>query len=85
MATDLQGEIEAFHRFLGERLERGIADFTIEASIDAFRAYQRDVEALRRELAPSLERAARGEGKEIDFDALRARMRQHLCAQGIPE
>ena len=85
MATVTLSELEAFHKFLGERIKTGRCDFSVDQSVEAFHAYQRELEQLREELAPALERSLRGDTKEFDPDALKASVAQELAEKGITE
>lgn len=83
MATIPESEMAAFHRFLGEKLDLGASEMTVEESVEAFRAYQRDVARLRQRLAPSIEQARRGESKPLDAEALIERVTRRLTEKGI--
>ena len=85
MATAGENEVLAFYRFLREQIERGESETTVQASVEAFRAYQRDVAGLRRHLAPSIEQARRGESKRLDAEALIERVNSRLYEQGIAD
>jgi len=85
MTTATLTELEAFHQFLSERLKNGDRNLSVDSSIEAFRAYQRDLQRLREELRPSLQRAARGEGREIDVDDIGRRGRERLAREGITD
>lgn len=85
MATVPESEMAAFYRFLGERIDRGASEMTVEESVDAFRDYQRDVARLRQHLAPSIEQAKRGESKPLDAEALIERVARRLPEKGIAD
>jgi len=61
MAPVPESEVLAFYHFLGEQINCGANEMTVEESVEAFRAYQRDAASLRLHLAPSIEQARRVE------------------------
>ncbi len=73
-----ENEVLAFYRFLGEQINRGANEMTVQQSVEAFRAYQRDAASLRRHLAPSIEQAKRGESKPLDAEAVIERVAGRL-------
>ncbi|NQT36353.1 MAG: hypothetical protein HQ581_02625 [Planctomycetes bacterium] len=83
MATVPENEVLAFYHFLGERMNRGASEMTVEESVEAFRAYQRDIASLRQHLAPSIEQAKRGESKPLDAEAVIGRVYSRLAKEGI--
>ena len=85
MATVPESEMAAFYRFLGEQIDRGASEMTVEESVEAFRAYQRDVARLRQHLAPSIEQAKRGESKPLDAETLIERVTGRLSEKGIAD
>ena len=85
MAAQLPSEIESFHRFLTERLEQGEVNLSPEASVEAFRAYQRELERCREEIQPALERSLRGESAPLDIEEVKARVTKGLADQGITD
>jgi len=85
MATVPENEVLAFYRFLGEQIDRGANEMTVEQSVEAFRAYQRDAARLRRHLAPSIEQAKRGELKPLDAEALIERVTNWRSEKGIAD
>ena len=85
MATVPENEVLAFYRFLGEQMNRGANELTVEESVEAFRAYQRDAARLRQHLAPSIEQAKRGESKPLDADAVIERVNSRLSEEGIDD
>ena len=85
MATANQTELEVFHRFLGDRLNDGKRDLTVEETVEAFRAYQRDLQQLRQEIRPALERSLRGESKPFDAEELKDRVTRQLAEEGITD
>ncbi len=85
MATAEENEVLAFYRFLREQIDRGESEMTVQASVEAFRAYQRDVARLRGHLAPSIEQARRGESKRLDAEAVIERVNSRLSEEGIAE
>ena len=85
MATVPESEMAAFHRFLGERIDGGPSEMTVEESVEAFRAYQRDVARLKQHLGPSIEQAKRGESKPLDAEALIERVTSRLSEKGIAD
>ena len=60
MATATLNDLVAFHKFLGERIKNGQCDFSVDQSVEAFHAYQRELEQLREELGPALQQSATG-------------------------
>ena len=86
MATDTIHEIEAFYQFLGQQLEQGAMNLSLEQSVQAFRAYQSDLERLRKHLQPSIDRADRGEPAALfDADDVKSRGRDRLAREGITD
>ena len=85
MATDTVTELEAFHKFLGERLKNGRCKLSVEQSVEAFRAYQRELQTLRQDLAPALEESARGNSAPLDIEQLKAEVREALAEKGITD
>ena len=75
----------AFYRFLGEQLDGGASQITVEESVEASHAHQRDVARLRQHLAPSIEQANRGESKPLDAEALVERVTRRLSEEGIAD
>ena len=80
MSTAPRPEIEAFYQFLGARIQEGLADFTPEDSVEAFRAYQRKLDEFRVEMQPALDQLNR------DLDRLRKSLQPalHRVDQGAP-
>ncbi len=85
MATQLPSELESFHRFLTEQLERGEPSLSPEQSVEAFRAYQRDLERCWEDIRPALQRSVRGESEPLDIEELKARVTQKLADRGITD
>ncbi len=85
MATVPESEVLAFYRFLGEQIDRGENEMTVQESVEAFRAYQRDVACLRRHLAPSIEQARRGESKPLDGEAVIEHVDSRLSEERIDD
>ena len=85
MATAPENEVLAFYHFLGEKINCGASEMTVEESVEAFRAYQRDAARLRRHLAPSIEQARRGESKPLDAEAVIERINSRLSEKGIDD
>ena len=81
MSTEIDNELEAFHRFIGERLENGGSSMTADEALQAFRTYQRDVERLRQHVRKS----DGDDGKPLDDDALKERVRKRLAEQGVTD
>ena len=72
-------ELVEFYRFLGERIDSGAKEMSLEESVEAFRACQRDSARLRQHLTPSIEQARRGESKPLDAEAVIERVTDRLC------
>jgi hypothetical protein len=85
MATDLQAEFEAFHRFVGEKLQDRASSISLEEAVEEFRAYQSDLERFRQETGQSLEEAASGECSPLDIDDVIERGRKRLAEKGITD
>jgi hypothetical protein len=85
MATEPAGELELFHRFLGDQLQNGQSDLSPEESVKAFRAYQRDLQRLQDSVRPALERSLRRESQPLDIDDLKARVTKRLDDRGITD
>lgn len=82
MATIINTDLADFYDFLGQRVQLG-ANRTPEASVEEFRAYQRELQRFQAEIQPAIERFHRGEGEEIDFDKLEKEVVQRLAEKGI--
>ncbi len=80
-----ESEVLAFYHFLGRQIECGANEMTVEESVEAFRAHQRDTARLRRHLAPSIEQARRGDSKPLDADAIIERVASRSSQQGAAE
>ena len=80
-----ENEVLAFYRFLGEQIDRGENELTVQGSVEAFRAYQRGAARLREHLAPSIEQARRGESKPLDAEAVIERVDSRLSEEGIDD
>ena len=81
-------ELAAFHEWLGEAVEKPLADFpvTLQNCVEEFSLWREERDRLREELRPELEAIGRGEvGDPIDWDALGRRLRERWTATGIPE
>jgi hypothetical protein len=74
-----QNDLEQFHQFLGEQLKSGRSSLTPEASVVAFRTYQREVDELRARIQVGIDQADRGEGRPLDADALRRRIAERIA------
>ena len=85
MATDLQNEFEAFHRFVGEKLQNRTSSMSLEEALQEFRAYQSDLERFRQETRQSLEESAAGESSPLDIDDVIERGRRRLAEKGITD
>jgi hypothetical protein len=71
-------EIEAFRRFLDERIDNGTTDATLDHWVAEFRAFQKELADFRHKLAISEAQAERGEAEVIDVDALMQRVERRL-------
>ena len=85
MASVAGNELVAFYRFLGEQIDSGAKGMSLEESVEAFRARQRDAARLKEHLAPSIEQARRGESKPLDAEAVIERVADRLSKEGIAE
>jgi hypothetical protein len=85
MATDLRGELEAFHRFIGDKLGSGGSPISLEHALQEFRAYQRDLRRFREDTQQSLEESARGESSPLDIDDVVERGRLRLGKKGMTD
>ena len=81
MATNLQNELESFHRFLGDKLQNGASGLSPEQAVEGFRAYQRDLERFKQDTQQSLEESARGESSPLDIDDVIERGRNRLVEE----
>ena len=68
-----------------EQLERGKVNLSPEASLEAFRAYQRDLERCREDIRPALERSLRGESEPLDIEDLKTQVTKRLADEGITD
>ncbi|MCH7987604.1 MAG: hypothetical protein IID46_00480 [Planctomycetes bacterium] len=87
MATELeiQTDLEAFHKYVGELLKKGKRKMTVEDSLAGFREYQKDLDRLREEIRPALEQSARGESEPLDIEKLKTEVTNSLAEKGISE
>ena len=85
MSTQPQTELEAFHSFVAQQLQSRRGDMSVEDSVKAFRAYQRDLERLKADIQPALNEIDRGEASELDYDALNERVAKRLADKGITD
>jgi hypothetical protein len=85
MAIDLQNELEAFHRFVGEKLQDRSSSMSLEGALEEFRAYQSDLERFRQETRQSLAESAAGESSPLDVDDVIDRGRKRLAEKGITD
>jgi hypothetical protein len=85
MATDLQNEFEAFHRFFGGKLQDRAPSMSLEEALEAFRAYQSDLERFRQETRQSLAESAAGECSPLDIEDVIERGRKRLAEKGITD
>ena len=85
MSVDLQTDLEAFHRFVGIRIERGERCLSLEQAVAEFRVYQTQLEQLRAELQESIDQADRGLARPLDVDEIKKIVRERLAQQGIHE
>jgi len=83
MASVGGNELVAFYRFLGEQIDSGAKEMSLEESVEAFRATRCDAACLRQHLAPSIEQARRGESKPLDAEAVIERVTDRLSNEGI--
>ena len=83
MATDLENEMDAFHRFIGEKLQNGDLQLTLEQALNEFRACQRDLERFQRDTQQSLEESARGESSTLDIEDVVQRGEKRLAEKGV--
>jgi hypothetical protein len=66
--TDTRSDLEDFHRWLGEKLKKGLTKFNVAQSVEEYRLYCEARDHFREELRPILERRARGEDHSIPWD-----------------
>ncbi len=86
MASQVPTELESFHRFLTEQLERGGKDLSPEESLNAFRVCQRELARLKQDIQPAVQRSLRGGGgRELDYDAFEQDGARGLAEKGITE
>ena len=85
MRTKAVSELESFSLFISEYLSNGDGSLTLEESVEAFRAHQRDLERLKEDIRPAVERFKRGghEGRELDYKKVEGDVTQRLAAEGI--
>ena len=83
MSSQAATELHHFHEFLGQQLQGKGTPMTVEESVQAFRAYQRDLERFQRDCGPALAESALGQSQPLDVDEIIARGRQRAAAQGI--
>ena len=87
MRTKAVSELESFSLFISEYLSNGDGSLTLEESVEAFRAHQRDLERLKEDIRPAVERFKRGghEGRELDYKKIEGDVTQRLAAEGITD
>jgi len=83
MSTETATELRHFHEFLGQQLQGEGTPMTVEESVQAFRAYQRDLERFKRDSEPALAESALGQSQPLDVGEIIARGRRRAAAQGI--
>ena len=83
MSSEAATELYHFHEFLGQQLQGEGTPITVEESVQAFRAYQRDLERFQRDCEPALAESALGQSQPLDVHEIIARGRQRAVAQGI--
>ena len=83
MSSEAGTELHRFHEFLGQQLQGESTPMTVEESVQAFRAYQRDLEQFQRDCKPALAESVLGQSQPLDVDEIIARGRQRAGAQGI--
>ena len=83
MAMGIGAELQLLHDFLGQQLQGGSGDLSLEDSVRAFREYQRQLEQFRQDLQPALAESAAGQSQPLDAEDIIARGRQRAAAQGI--
>lgn len=76
MSSEAATELHHFHEFLGQQLQGEGAPMTVEESVQAFRAYQRDLERFHQDCKPALAESAQGRSEPLDVDEIIARGRQ---------
>ena len=79
MSTEMPSDFQDFNRFVAEQLVGRNADLSLEESVAAFRAYQRELARCRNELQPALEELDATGGVSLDMDAIIARGKQQLA------
>ena len=57
MVSSLQGELEAFRQFVGDKVDNGNSAPSLEQALEEFRAYQRDLERFKQDTRESLEQS----------------------------
>ena len=88
MATDDSPsltEVELLHSFIGERLDRGHRDETVEQTLAEFAEYRRQLEDMRASIREAIAQSERGESKPLDVEDVIRRGRERLASKGIKD
>ncbi len=83
MSSEAATELQHFREFLGQQLQGESTPVTVEESVHAFRAYQRDLERFKRDCEPALAEIALGQSQPLDAEEIIARGYQRAATQGI--
>jgi succinylglutamate desuccinylase len=75
MLSNALNDLEAFTHYAESYLATRTPQASLEDSLSAFRAHQRDLQRLRDHIAPSIAEADRGEFSPLDEKALFERIR----------
>lgn len=82
MSSGSVTELREFYAFLEHQLQASPEPMTVEESVPAFRAYQRDLQRFRQGCESALAESASGQSQPLDVDAIIDRGRERVRAQG---
>lgn len=88
METAVAPELEAFNRYVVERLGGSLGGQTLEEALAKFREYQRQLSKLKAKIQQSEESAAREGTRPMTDDVIadrHARLDQLLAEEGITD
>ncbi len=78
-------EVEAFHQFLGQKLQNGGCRWSLDESVAEFRAFQSELARFNDSLRESIEQSRRGEAVPLDVEQLKTEIFEELAQEGITD
>ena len=83
MAAALIDDLQAFNRFVDERLDGDGGRMSLEEGLAVFRRYQEELRSIRQKIGPALDQLDAGGGTELDIEAIIAEGRRRFAAEGM--